>query len=146
MKIAYLCALAHVTVINKPDDLAGRYPSEIPCTCLGCESLALVTYQVDESVETFHEFYVPAIVMPSEQDYVNSGGLMFRQIQGSEPRALKNEYKNTEEQIRLGNFMLSNFKVDTKKNIVDTAIDFLKELKGYRSVSEMAKGQDSSLN
>lgn len=130
LKVAYICAFAHVTVIDKGTIIEGRFPEQIQCTHLHCLNPAHLFSEtvIDESVTATHEFFdknnVDRVLSIEEDNYLQAGGLMFREIPEKVSNQVKNEFKNTEEQIRLAQFLLEN--VSESERIgrpVDTAID-----------------------
>lgn len=134
MKIAYLCAMAHVTVIEKPEGLKGSYPGRIQCTCPHCLTDAILFTEsvMSEEVVATHIFYNVSgeLISLQEQEYLKAGGLLFKEIPENIAISVKNEFRNSKELLRLAEFLVNT--VDVKDRIgtpVDTAIDQIEKFK-----------------
>lgn len=132
MKIAFLCPFGHVTVIEKPEALNGRVPELIQCTHLHCGKGAAVheAMVMDISVHATHTFYRPGlgdIISLEERAYCDGGGLMFREIPGAQPNIVINEVRNTEQLVKLAEFLVKEYPfVVGKGTPVDVAIALIR--------------------
>lgn len=152
MKIAFICAFAHLTIIEKSLATSGRVPDTVVCGHIGCGCpSAMFKFQIDTSVVATHEFYSsPAfgeIITIEEQNFLDAGGLLFRTIPENVPDKVKNEFVATEGMRKLGNFILNNFPKDQHlPDIVDTAINFLKKYQGHLSLMKTLNKTGKDLN
>lgn len=142
MKLLYCCPFAHTTVIEKGELTNGKWPMEIQCTHLHCLQGAMLFTEtvLDESVRATHKFFdkndVDKVLSVEEDRYLQAGGLMFREIPENVSNQVKNEFKNTEEQIRLAEFLLEN--VNESERIgrpVDTAIDQITKFNEFKQAN-----------
>lgn len=147
MKLAFICPMAHTTVIEKTEATSGRIPEQITCAHLGCGCpSAMFPFQIDETVNATHVFYnspkFGEIVTIEEQKFLDSGGLMFREIPENVPDQVKKEFTATEGINKLALFMINNFPSDQRlPDIIDTAIMHLKKYKGHLSLMKTLKGK-----
>lgn len=150
MKVAFICPMAHTTIIEKPEHISGRIPDTVVCGQLGCGcGSAMFPFQIDEDVQATHEFYktpkLGEIVTLEEQNFLDAGGLMFRVIPENVPDKVKKEFIATEGMNKLAMFLVNNFPVEQRlPDIIDTAILHLKKYKGHLSLMKTLKGKTPS--
>jgi len=147
MKVAFICPMAHTTIIEKPEATSGRIPDQVVCAHLGCVCpSAMFPFQIDEMVKATHVFYnspkFGEIVTIEEQKFLDSGGLMFREIPENVPDQVKKEFVATEGMNKLAMFLVNNFPVEQRlPDIIDTAIMHLKKYQGHLSLMKTLKGK-----
>lgn len=147
MKAAYLCQMAHTTIINLPEGMTGRVPQIINCSHINCGKHSNIHPEIviDESVVATHEFYKGdgKILTKEEIDYLEQGGLLFKTIPEAVPKNVINEFKNTEAMIKLGTFIIKNRPdLAGKSSIEDTAIDLLSKYFNFNSVMSTRRQKD----
>lgn len=147
MKVVFLCAYAHTTIIEKPEDLFGRMPEQIQCSHLncGCPSM-MFPFQMDPEIQATHIFYnIPKlgeIVTAEEQRFLDAGGLMFREIPENVPDEVKKEFVATEGITKLATFIIKAFPEEQRlPDIIDTAISLLNKFRGHLSLMKTLKGK-----
>jgi hypothetical protein len=159
MKVAYVCVLGHVTIIEKKDTVSGHMPSSIQCTHLycGCASTLHEASVLDEAAHATHEFYnalSTGLLTTEEIDYLKSGFLMFREIPEAISREVKNEFRHTEEIVKLAEYLAdlvppegrTGSVVSTAINIIDSYKKDAEDITGYLIEKGMLqKGQTISL-
>lgn len=150
MKVVFICAFAHQTVIEKPEMLTGTIPKEVTCSHIGCGCSALMfPYSLDESAVATHKFYNQPeqgeILSLEESNYLAAGGLMFRTIPEAVPADLKKEFVATEGMNKLAMFIINNFPLEQRlPDIIDTAILLMKKYKGHLSLMKTLNGKTPS--
>lgn len=152
MKVVFLCAFAHQTIIEKPEGLTGRIPDTVVCSHLNCGcASAMFPFQINPEVQATHVFYnspkFGEIISAEEQNFLTAGGLMFREIPENVPDKVKKEFVATEGINKLAMFIINNFDVDQRlPDIIDTAILLMKKYKGHLSLMKTLNKTGKDLN
>lgn len=136
MKIAFICPFAHVSVIERKEEIQyGIVPKEIQCVHLNCGHGAKIFLEsvMDEKVVATHEFYKPNvndILSIEEIEYCKSGGLMFREILSNVSKEVINEFHSTAEIVKMASYIISNFPEMTGKGTpVEAGIQIIETLR-----------------